>query len=150
MEINYAAAAHLRREEKGLQYTRLSVFHSVFSTTPSFIMKSFFFILAAHAALGTGHATDTPSGSIRFDLARSSGSTSQSLRKRNGDDNDHTLHTNLDNRYNGNLYLINLTIGTPPQPFTLQFDTGSSDIWVPSANTTICKAGNCNMGSCEF
>lgn len=29
------------------------------------------------------------------------------------------------------LYLINVTIGTPGQPFSLQLDTGSSDIWIP-------------------
>jgi hypothetical protein len=28
------------------------------------------------------------------------------------------------------LYLINVTVGTPPQQFSLQLDTGSSDIWV--------------------
>jgi hypothetical protein len=28
------------------------------------------------------------------------------------------------------LYLVNATVGTPPQQFSLQLDTGSSDIWV--------------------
>ncbi|MCJ1435836.1 hypothetical protein MMC27_005212 [Xylographa pallens] len=36
------------------------------------------------------------------------------------------------------LYLINVTIGTPPQPFGLQLDTGSSDIWVPATNADAC------------
>ena len=36
------------------------------------------------------------------------------------------------------LYLINVTIGSPPQRFALQLDTGSSDIWVPSVRSDIC------------
>ncbi|MCJ1289948.1 hypothetical protein MMC34_001482 [Xylographa carneopallida] len=40
------------------------------------------------------------------------------------------------------LYLINVTIGTPPQPFSLQLDTGSSDIWVPAVNADICQTNS--------
>ncbi|KAH8690307.1 yapsin [Talaromyces proteolyticus] len=39
-------------------------------------------------------------------------------------------------------YLVNLTLGSPPQTFSLTLDTGSSDLWVNVANSSICSGGN--------
>lgn len=48
-----------------------------------------------------------------------------------------TVLASLTNEYI--LYFINVTVGTPGQPFSLQLDTGSSDIWFPSVNADICR-----------
>src|SRR5271155_2942876 len=47
------------------------------------------------------------------------------------------------------LYFINVTVGTPGQPFSLQLDTGSSDIWFPSVNSDVCTYSQeeCMFGS---
>lgn len=43
------------------------------------------------------------------------------------------------------LYLVNITIGSNNQPFALQLDTGSSDIWVPSTTSDVCQVRDCRV-----
>lgn len=38
------------------------------------------------------------------------------------------------------LYYANLTLGNPPQPLQLSIDTGSSDLWVNSAQSSLCAS----------
>ncbi|KAL0093317.1 secreted aspartyl protease [Phycomyces blakesleeanus] len=42
----------------------------------------------------------------------------------------------------GSEYIIKVSIGTPPQNFTVALDTGSSDLWIPSVD---CAKEECNL-----
>ncbi|KAF3932192.1 Candidapepsin-2 [Dactylellina cionopaga] len=58
-----------------------------------------------------------------------------------------TVVATLDNEYL--LYYVEVKVGTPPQNLKLQIDTGSSDVWAPSANSKYCRGRDkpCDEGS---
>ncbi|KAI9732737.1 MAG: hypothetical protein M1818_007471 [Claussenomyces sp. TS43310] len=89
-------------------------------------MKSAVASLLAASSLLSSTLADT----VQFQIARKRAVEAEQLWKRD------TVAVGLRNeRF---LYTANVSVGTPPQSFILQIDTGSSDVWVPASNSTQC------------
>jgi hypothetical protein len=56
--------------------------------------------------------------------------------------------------YNGikqqKLYLVNITVGTPPQPFSILLNTGSTDVWLPTPNSSGCPSTGCPFNNFDM
>lgn len=109
-------------------------------------------VLAA-STLFLSAAADT-AGTLRWDIQKNTANQYAQLKarslglRRRGD----TVQADLSNAEQAGLYFANITIGTPPQSLSVQIDTGSSDIWVPSSDAAFCSnetAGGCPLGTCE-
>lgn len=89
----------------------------------------------------TVHAT---AGFVQWDIIKRS-QPKLGLRKRAG-----TQQEIIDNSQARGGYFATCTLGTPGQHVTLQLDTGSSDIWVPSSSASVCDDNACSLGSCTY
>lgn len=88
----------------------------------------------------------TAAGTIQMNIIKNREVEQANLQKRG------TVTALLGNARNFGLYYANATVGTPPQEVSLQIDTGSSDVWVPSVNAKLCQdqaEGGCYGGPCE-
>lgn len=89
--------------------------------------------LAGVIKVGTEKHPVTPRDLVHRDVVKR-WETGQKIGKR--------ANTILEGLYNNRAqggYFINITVGTPPQPLSVILDTGSSDLWLLSTDTDLCK-----------
>ena len=85
---------------------------------------------------------------IHWDLTKVHDRRSPALYRRNSA----PLEESVKNEQSQGGYFATVSVGTPGQKVSLQLDTGSSDLWVPSVKADICreaKDGGCSQGSCK-
>jgi hypothetical protein len=101
------------------------------------------------AAAGVALASTAQAQVVQFDIQKRDGPNLRDLGRRAA-----TINGVLSNQQIQGGYFLNVEVGTPPQNITLQLDTGSSDVWVPSSDADICtqvsqRNPGCTFGSCK-
>ncbi|KAL8729129.1 MAG: hypothetical protein Q9166_004960 [cf. Caloplaca sp. 2 TL-2023] len=104
------------------------------------VRSPLFLSLLAVSSLTSYFAASAAPKALSLDFhVRRTQPTSQSIQKRD------TNTADLRHKQMG--YYANLTIGTPSQNFIVHLDTGSSDTWVPSVDSSICRD---NRTACQL
>ncbi|OTB02687.1 hypothetical protein M426DRAFT_24473 [Hypoxylon sp. CI-4A] len=107
---------------------------------------------AATLATGALVASVAQAQVVQWDIAKRQAATKLSRRQ------DNTFTEVITNEKLRGGYFASCQVGTPGQNLTLQLDTGSSDIWVPSSSASVCETSSnsqdsrdngCTFGSCE-
>lgn len=100
--------------------------------------------------VGAAHATAS-NGVVQWDIQRTQRAQEFTRLRRRGS----TFEEVISNEEARGGYFAVCSLGTPAQKLTLQLDTGSSDIWVPDSQATICdknggdSENGCDLGSCK-
>ena len=104
-------------------------------------------IVAIGIATVFPHRASATPGVLQFGLTKTQPRTTngKSLVRRASDNG--FIDAPLIQAFDKSEYLIEISIGTPPQSLRVTLDTGSSDLWVPAASSNLCKQGQCNNGS---
>lgn len=98
-------------------------------------------VLFSFALLAAGSAA---SGVIKHTLRRRSGIRKAAVSSDEAVNSQLDFHTDWLDQGG---YFITIDVGTPPQSFDVLVDTGSSDLFVPSATAANCLKGNCPGGA---
>ncbi|KAI1631054.1 aspartic peptidase domain-containing protein [Biscogniauxia mediterranea] len=98
---------------------------------------------AATIATGSLIAASVASAQVvQWDIAKRTTGVPKLTRRADG-----TVEEIITNEKNRGGYFASCSVGTPAQNLTLQLDTGSSDIWVPSSSSSVCTSTDSSSSS---
>jgi hypothetical protein len=97
------------------------------------------FNLLSSALLALSALPSSQAGIVQFELQRREIPKFNNQLKRRG-----SSSAPVYNAQGDLLYLVNATVGNPPQSMQLQLDTGSSDVWLPYSQSQPCSSATAN------